>query len=72
MVSSSLHQKQIPLEVPRMLRRVALTALTAIFVVSCAAEPEPVEPPAVEPQAAEPQAPEWQVRIDEERERHRP
>ena len=48
-----------------MLRRVALTALTAIFVVSCAAEPEPVEPPAVEPQAAEPQAPEWQVRIDE-------
>ena len=48
-----------------MLRRVALTALTAMFVVSCAAEPEPVEPTAVEPQAAEPQAPEWQVRIDE-------
>lgn len=48
-----------------MLRRVALTALTSIFLVSCAAEPEPIEPPAVEPQTAEPQAPEWQVRIDE-------
>ena len=48
-----------------MLRRVVLTALTAMFVVSCAAEPEPVEPQAVEPQAAEPQAPEWQVQIDE-------
>ena len=48
-----------------MFGRVALTALTAIFLVSCAAEPEPVEPPAAEPQAAEPQAPEWQVRIDE-------
>jgi hypothetical protein len=53
-----------------MLRRAVFTALTAIFVVSCAAEPEPVEPQAAEPQAAEPQAaepqaPEWQVRVDE-------
>ncbi len=43
-----------------MLRRALFTALTAMFVVSCAAEPEPVGP-----QAAEPQAPEWQVQIDE-------
>ncbi len=48
-----------------MLRRALLTALTAMFVVSCAAEPEPVEPQAAEPQAAEPQAQEWQVRIDQ-------
>ena len=50
-----------------MLRRAVLTVLTAMFVVSCAAEPEPapVEPQAAEPQVAEPQAQEWQVRIDE-------
>ena len=50
-----------------MLGRVVLTALTAMFVVSCAAEPEPVEPQAAEPQVAEPQAQaqEWQVRIDQ-------
>ena len=63
-----------------MLRRALLTALTAMFVVSCAAEPEPVEPQAAEPQAAEPepvepqaaepqaaepQAQEWQIRIDQ-------
>ena len=53
-----------------MLRHAALTALTAMFVVSCAAEPEPVEPQTAEPQTAEPQAAgsqgqEWQVRIDQ-------
>ena len=50
-----------------MLRRAVLTVLTAMFGVSCAAEPEPapVEPQAAEPQVAEPQAQEWQVRIDE-------
>lgn len=50
-----------------MLRRAALTALTAMLVVSCAAEPEPVEPQATEAQATEPQAagPQWQVRLDQ-------
>ncbi len=47
-----------------MLRRAVLTALTAMFVVSCAAEPEPVEPQATEPQVAEPQSSEqsaWDI-----------
>ena len=48
-----------------MFRGVALTVLTGILAVSCAAEPEPVEPPAPEPPAAEAPAGEWQVRIDE-------
>ena len=52
-----------------MLRRVLFTALTAMLVVSCAAEPEPVEqapePMAAEPMAAEPEAADWQVQIDE-------
>ena len=48
-----------------MLRHAVLATLTAMFVASCAAEPEPVEPQAAEPQVAEPQPQEWQVRIDE-------
>ena len=53
-----------------MLRRVLLTALTAMCVVSCAAEPELAEPSVAESEVAEteataPEGEEWQVRIDE-------
>jgi hypothetical protein len=71
-------RKPILLEVPRMLRRTVLTALTAVtamLVASCAAQPKQAEPQAAGSQSADPQAapsqsaaaPQgqgWQVRID--------
>ena len=49
-----------------MLRRAVLTVVTAVFVVSCAAEPEaePSEPVAAEPQEVDVAEDGWQVRID--------